>query len=100
MTLCVAAQCMDNRRDKVAIAFEFSMESGIATAEIEQRKLNWLGCEHFPVLMAGTHSHCRELIGHIEYAWHERAARIDFIAACRQGIKQYKHTLANEYITA
>jgi hypothetical protein len=100
MTLCVAAQCVDNSKDKVVVAFEFSMESGIAQAEIEQRKLNWIGCEHFPVLMAGTHSRCRELIGHISQAWHERAGGVAFVACCREGIKRFKHMLANEYVGA
>jgi hypothetical protein len=103
MTLCVAAQCDHKGRDLVVVAVDFSMESGIATAEIEHRKIRWIGQEHFPVLISGEYTRCVELIAHIEHIWDSRKDRIEeqaFLPSCRLAVRKHKHTLANEYVSA
>lgn len=103
MTLCVAAQCDHEDQDRVVVAADFSMESGIATAEIEHRKIRWIGKEQFPVLISGEHTRCLELIAHIEQMWDSRNDRQDeqaFMPSCRLPIRKHKHTLANEYVSA
>jgi hypothetical protein len=103
MTLCVAAQCVHKGQDQVVVAVDFSMETGIATAEIEHRKIRWIGQEQFPVLISGEHTRCVELIAHIEHIWDGREDRADeqaFLPSCRLAVRKHKHTLANEYVSA
>jgi 20S proteasome alpha/beta subunit len=103
MTLCVAAQCAYKGQDQVVVAVDLSMESGIATAEIEHRKIRWIGQEQFPVLISGEYTRCVELIAHIEHIWDSRKDRTEeqaFLPSCRLAVRKHKHTLANEYVSA
>jgi hypothetical protein len=103
MTLCVAAQCDAGVAEKVVIANDFSMESGIASAEIEYRKMQWIGQERYPVLMSGEQTRGLELIVCLEQYLDSRSSReqdVDFLSCCRLAVRKHKHTLANEYVSA
>lgn len=100
MILCVAAQYVHKGQDRVVFAADFSMESGVATAEIERKKTVYICKEEFPVLIAGSGSRARELITYIQEFWNAADNEDIFLAACRLAIQKYKHGLANEYVSA
>lgn len=59
VTLCIAAICQQNRRDRLIIATDWKSSTGEAGAE-NQDKLKWI-TDNLPALLAGTVSRAIEL---------------------------------------
>lgn len=102
VTLCVAAQCTDGKKQKVVFASDFRVENEISSAEIES-KLSYVGIERFPVLMAGSLTRARELCSTLGRALEQRHTEdVGELASefCKQAVMQHKRNLINEYIGA
>jgi len=105
MTLCVAAICQDNGKDRVVIATDWKVSTVSATAEI-QDKLYWITPE-IPVLIAGTISRAVELKDTYKQYFESLSKKTPPVAITQSNVADvlkrplalYKRKLTQEYIS-
>lgn len=103
MTLCVVAKGVDGKQTKAVLAADYSVETDIAKAEI-QNKFMYVGDREYPVLIAGSSSRATELLARMadcgNSAKHQITEEDQFMRLCREAMKRHKHVIADEYVSA
>lgn len=102
MTLCIAATCLDEKRNPcIVVASDWKAEVGeFAGAEI-QNKLYWLFNNSWPVLVAGTASDAQDLIATFRSKF-DRKGITEANARDRimEAVLEHKRKFTNEYVLA
>ncbi len=98
MTLCVAAECVHEGKERFVFAKDFAVETDVASAEIEA-KWTRIGKADYPALIAGSPSRAIELAGVIGDRLDSDASEENgtLIQIARSGVKEFKSKLADEY---
>jgi 20S proteasome alpha/beta subunit len=102
MTLCIAATCVDAKKNQcIVIASDFKAEVGeFAGAEIQQ-KLSWLYSASWPVLVSGTASDAHDLIATFRSKFNRKGiTEANARDRIMEALLEHKKKFTEEYVKA